>query len=72
MGIEEVRAQVHDVETKGVYWGSGNTLSQKQEGSGNQEIINESTDGHRQKRSQREHRLGGQYREIQSYINDND
>ena len=25
MGIEEVRAQVHDVETKGVYWGSGNT-----------------------------------------------
>ena len=51
MGIEEVRTQVHDVETKGVYWGSGNTRSQKQAGSRNQEIINESTKGHRQKRS---------------------
>ena len=39
MGIEEVRTQVHDVETKGIYWGSGNTRSQKQAGSGNRRSL---------------------------------
>ena len=36
---------------KGGLLGSGHTQSQKQAGSRNQEIINESTKGHRQKRS---------------------
>ena len=31
MGIEEVRAQVHDVETKGFYWGSGDTQGQNRQ-----------------------------------------
>ena len=57
MGIEEVRAQVHDVETKGVYLGLRQYTGSKQAESRNREIINESTKGHRQKRSQREHRL---------------
>ena len=49
---------MHDVETKGVLLGLRQNTRSKQAGSRNREIIKHSTDGHRQKRSQREHGLG--------------
>ena len=49
---------MHDVETKGGLLGLRQYTRSKQAESRNREIIKHSTDGHRQKRSQREHRLG--------------
>ena len=49
---------MHHVETKGVLLGLRQNTRSKQAGSRDREIIKHSTDGHRQKRSQREHGLG--------------
>ena len=55
-GSEDPSARSGD--KKGFIWGSGNTRGQDRQKVENREIIKYSTEGHRQKRSQREHRLG--------------